>query len=113
MVRCFLSQYHFFHHRTRAAGAEPSPCQAPAWYEAAAIWGLRWHPTCAYQAGVCQCIASRWEKRIIGKMIARRVCVNEQKRDEGLGGLRLLSWEKAEKLLKREWDFREGGFLYI
>lgn len=46
-------------------------------------------------------------------MIARRVCVNEQKRDEGLGGLRLLSWEKAEKLLKREWDFREGGFLYI
>lgn len=43
----------------------------------------------------------------------RCVCVNEQKRDEGLGGLRLLSWEKAEKLLIREWDFREGGFLYI
>ena len=65
MVRCFLSQYRFFHYNTGAAGAEPSPCQTPAWHEAAAVWGLWWHATRAYQAGVCQCVASRWEERII------------------------------------------------
>lgn len=46
-------------------------------------------------------------------MKAIHVCVCEQKRDKRLWDLWLLNWEKSEKLLKREQDFRKGAVFVL